>query len=311
MTLRLASVSVDLDPLRCYYQIHGLGICPEGLDEVILSRALPRFLEVFDRFGIRSTLFVVGSDALDGMAGRPLLKQAARLSHELGNHSFSHPYELSRLSRLEIEYELSACEQILDELRPVPTGPCGFRAPGYELSQPLLDVLIDKGYRYDSSVFPCPPYYLLKLSVLGLLALRGQTSASIVGSPWQQLAPTQPYRPSRHSPNRRGDAPLIELPVAVTPSLRLPAIGTFLLLSKPLRKLLLSGMTRQPFFNLELHGIDLIDAKLDGIPTELVAKQPDLQLPLWQKQAALCEILRFLQDHASMVPLSEAAAQLG
>ncbi|HNI59739.1 MAG TPA: polysaccharide deacetylase, partial [Pseudomonadota bacterium] len=156
-----------------------------------------------------------------------------------------------------------------------------------------------------------PPYYLLKLSVLGLLALRGQQSASIVGSPWQQLAPTQPYRPSPHNPNRSGDAKIVELPVAVTPALRLPAIGTFLLLSKPLRRVLLRGMTRQPFFNLELHGIDLIDAKLDGIPAELVAKQPDLQLPLWQKMAALGEILRFLQDHAAVVPLSDAAQQLG
>ena len=311
MTLRLASVSVDLDPLRCYYQIHGLGVCPETFSDVILARALPRFLEVFDRFGIRSTLFVVGSDALDGMAGRPLLRKAAQLSHELGNHSFSHPYALSRLSPQDIESELAACEQVLDELRPSPSGPCGFRAPGYELSVPLLQSLLSAGYRYDSSVFPCPPYYLLKLSVLGLLALRGQQSASIVGSPWQQLAPTQPYRPSPHNPNRSGDAKIVELPVAVTPALRLPAIGTFLLLSKPLRRVLLRGMTRQPFFNLELHGIDLIDAKLDGIPAELVAKQPDLQLSLWQKMAALGEILRFLQDHAAVVPLSDAAQQLG
>jgi peptidoglycan/xylan/chitin deacetylase (PgdA/CDA1 family) len=137
---------------------------------------------------------VVGADALDGMAGRPLLRESARLGHELGNHSFGHPYELSRLT--EIEHELLACEQILDELRVGAKGPCGFRAPGYELSPQLLAVLSRLGFRYDSSVFPCPPYYLAKLLVLAKLRLSGQRSGSIIGSPWQQLGPSQPYRPA-------------------------------------------------------------------------------------------------------------------
>lgn len=311
MKLSLASVSVDLDPLRCYHHIHGLGPVPEQLTEVVLQRALPRFLEVFDRLGIQATLFVVGADALDGMAGRPLLRESARLGHELGNHSFGHPYELSRLTESEIEHELLACEQILDELRVGAKGPCGFRAPGYELSPQLLAVLSRLGFRYDSSVFPCPPYYLAKLLVLAKLRLSGQRSGSIIGSPWQQLGPSQPYRPALAAPSRRGTAPIVELPVAVTPWLRLPAIGTFLLLSPTLRQVLLHGMTAQPFFNLELHGIDLIDAKQDGIPAELVARQPDLQVPLWQKQAALVEVLRFLRDHAQVVPLAVAAQRLG
>lgn len=311
MTLSLGSVSVDLDPLRCYYQIHGLGPSPDHLTDVVLQRALPRFLDVFDRFGLRSTLFVVGSDALDGSPGRPLLREAARLGHELGNHSFHHPYDLSRLPLSVIVDELCACEQVLDELRGKPGSVCGFRAPGYELSPTLLSALSQLGFRYDSSVFPCPPYYLAKLAVLAKLRVSGRRSSSIIGSPWQQLGPSQPYRPALAAPSRRGTAPIVELPVAVTPWLRLPAIGTFLLLSPTLRQVLLHGMTAQPFFNLELHGIDLIDAKQDGIPAELVARQPDLQVPLWQKQAALVEVLRFLRDHAQVVPLAVAAQRLG
>lgn len=308
MTLSLGSVSVDLDPLRCYYQIHGLGPSPDHLTDVVLQRALPRFLDVFDRFGLRSTLFVVGSDALDGSPGRPLLREAARLGHELGNHSFHHPYDLSRLPLSVIVDELRACEQVLDELRGKPGSVCGFRAPGYELSPTLLSALSQLGFRYDSSVFPCPPYYLAKLAVLAKLRVSGRRSSSIIGSPWQQLAPMQPYRPAQDDPNRPGSAPLIELPVAVTKYLRLPAIGTSLLLSAPLRRALLTGMLRQRFFNLELHGIDLIDAKLDGIPSELVARQPDLQVPLWQKQQSLVEILRFLTDHAQVLPLQDVAS---
>jgi hypothetical protein len=40
-------------------------------------------------------------------------------------------------------------------------------------------------------------------------------------------------------------------------------------------------------FNLELHGIDLADAATDGISPALVARQPDLRVPLARKLAAL------------------------
>ena len=42
---RLASVSVDLDPIACYYRIHGLGPAPEELAATVYKRAVPRLLE--------------------------------------------------------------------------------------------------------------------------------------------------------------------------------------------------------------------------------------------------------------------------
>ena len=93
----VASVSVDLDPLWCYYAIHGLpggDALPEGLRDVVLRRALPRFVGLFHRHGVRATLFVVGKDG-EAEPGRRGLVEAARAGHELGNHSYSHPYDLS------------------------------------------------------------------------------------------------------------------------------------------------------------------------------------------------------------------------
>lgn len=307
MSLRLAAVSVDLDPLRCYHQIHGIAPPEPELADVVLRRALPRFLELFDRFGVSATFFVVGSDAVPGSASRAILAEAAGAGHELGNHSHTHPYELARLGRPAIERELSDCDAVLRELHPKGLQPRGFRAPGYELSPTLWSVLEAQGYAYDSSLWPCPPYYLAKLAVLGKMALLGRRSASIVGSPLQRIGPTQPYRPDGERPWRRGSSPVVELPVAVTPTLRLPAIGTFLLMSERLRRTLLLGMRRQPFFNLELHGIDLIDAAADGIPAALRQRQPDLRVPLADKLAALSETLGFLREHCAVVPLCEVA----
>ena len=310
MRLRLASVSVDLDPLRCYSQIHGQAP-PEGpLADVILRRALPRLLALFDRFSIKATLFVVGEDLSLSPPGRALLAEAAAAGHELGNHSHTHPYNLARLPRAELEREIGSCHAALRSLHPQGRPPLGFRAPGYELSAELFDVLEAHGYRYDTSIWPCPPYYLAKLGVMGLMALRGRRSASIVGRPQAQLGPTQPYRPDPRRPWQRGQAGLVELPVAVTKTLRLPAIGTFLLLSERLRHLLLRGMRDQPFFNLELHGIDLIDAVSDSIPAALVDRQPDLRVSLATKLAALSETFEALRDRCEILPLHEVAEQV-
>ena len=58
-----------------------------------------------------------------------------------------------------------------------------------------------------------------------------------------------------------------------------------------LRRHLVTTALRAPFFNLELHGIDLADAAADEIPPALVARQPDLRRPLAHKLAALEETL--------------------
>jgi hypothetical protein len=310
MRLRLASVSVDLDPLRCYYQIHGQEPPADIPAQVILERALPRLLELFDRFAIKATFFVVGEDLAQSAAGSALLAEAAAAGHELGNHSQTHPYDLARLPRAQLEREIGDCHAALRRLHPHGRPPLGFRAPGYQLSLELFDVLEAHGYRYDSSMWPCPPYYVAKLAVMGLMALRRERSASIIGAPQAQLGPTQPYRPDPHRPWRRGQAGMVELPIAVTPGLRLPAIGTFMLLSSRLRELLLAGMQRQPFFNLELHGIDLIDAAADHIPAALVARQPDLRVPLKDKLSALSETFERVRDCCPILPLHEIAEEV-
>lgn len=303
---RLSSVSVDLDPLRCYHEIHALPPAPSAQAHVVLQRALPRFLELFARHGIQATLFVVGSDLATG-ENRKLLAQAVQAGHELGNHTHGHPYALSRLPREAAEREIGDCHHALADL--VGRPPMGFRAPGYELQAETLEILEAFGYRYDSSIFPCPPYYLAKLAVMAKMALLRQPSGAIIGAPQAQLAPLLPYRPDGRAPWRRGHASLIELPIAVTPHLRLPAIGTSLLLSAAMRAVVLAGMARQPFFNLELHGMDLVGADEDDIPDPLRSRQPDLRVPLKTRLAALDDVLHRLKARGPVLPLHAVAEQ--
>jgi peptidoglycan-N-acetylglucosamine deacetylase len=302
------SVSVDLDPLSCYYGIHGLGAPPAQLRDVILHRALPRFAELFDRRRIKATFFIVGSDLVTDTAGKKHLGTLARAGHELGNHSFTHPYDLCRLSRTQIEEEVSRAHRIIGEA--AGEAPVGFRSPGYDMSSVLHEVLMAQGYRYDSSIFPSWPYYLAKAGVMAAMKLMGRTSHSVLGDPRALFAPPEPYRPGK-SPFRRGQSTLVELPVSVSPGLRLPAIGTSLLLAPTaVRARLLESMRKRSFFNLEMHGIDLIGADEDGIPAALAERQPDLRATLTHKLRALEATLDRLALDYHFAPLRDVAAEV-
>lgn len=308
---KTVAVSIDLDAIGCYYKIHGLGACPRELDHVILERALPRAAKLFAARRIPVTWFVVGRDA-DAAIDPDRAANAQRLAEvggELGNHSYSHPYELARLDDQMIDDEIGSCDRVLRSITGRPTR--GFRAPGYDVSAAMLDALARRGYHYDSSIFPAPGYYAAKAAVMAALAIIRRPSGAVLANPRQLIAPTEPYRPSMTAPWKTGQAPLVELPIAVTPYARLPAIGTSLLVAPELiRNRILAAMTKRPLFNFELHGIDFADADKDGIPGELVARQPDLKLSIADKLDRLGVILDTLAHTRSFVTLADAAADV-
>jgi peptidoglycan/xylan/chitin deacetylase (PgdA/CDA1 family) len=288
----LVSVSVDLDAIECYFRIHALpGTPPEEARFAILRRCLPRLAELFAEHDVKATFFVVGRDVEEDAEGRRLLADLARAGHELANHSYAHPYDLVRLPRDRIAEQIDRAHAAIGDV--AGQAPVGFRAPGYEISRELIALLGERRYRYDSSAFPSVPYYAAKAAVMAALRIAGRRSGSILGSPSMLQAPRRPYHPGDASPYRPGAAEILELPMAVTPWLRLPVIGTSVVTSPPwLRRRLVAAALREPFFNLELHGIDLADAESDRLPAALIARQPDLRVPLARKRDALAATLR-------------------
>lgn len=310
------AISIDLDGIGCYYRIHGLGPHPAELEHVILERALPRAAALFASRGANVTWFVIGRDA-DGDAVLPdrgarsgnaaRLRLLAAAGDELANHSYSHPYDLARMSATAVDEEIASCDRVLREITGAPVR--GFRAPGYDVSPAMLDSLARLGYRYDSSIFPAPGYYAAKAAVMSALAALGRPSGAVLTNPRALAAPTDPYRPAMTAPWRRGQAPIVELPIAVTPWTRLPAIGTTLIVApRWLRARMLDAMAKRSFFNFELHGIDFADADKDGIPGELVDRQPDLRVPIDDKLARLDQILDHVERRWELTTLGEVAA---
>lgn len=307
----IASISVDLDALWCYWRIHALpGAPPADARRAILRRCLPRFAELFAACGVKATFFVVGRDLIDDSEGRKLLGDLAADGHELANHSFTHPYDLVRLPRSEIAEEIDRAHDAIGSC--AVRAPVGFRAPGYEISADVIDLLCARSYRYDSSTFPSIPYYAAKTVIMAAMRVVGRPSGSYLGSPRVLAAPTVPYNPASGKPYRRGNLPIWELPIAVTAGLRLHVIGTSLIMAPGwLRRRMVASALRRRFFNLELHGIDLADAASDGIPAALIARQPDLRRPLAAKLAALRSTLAEVRAAGATVrTLAEATAKM-
>jgi peptidoglycan/xylan/chitin deacetylase (PgdA/CDA1 family) len=287
------AVSVDLDGIGCYYRIHGLGEAPPSLRHTVLRRCLPRFAELFARHDIKATFFVVGSDLDDDPEGRAILADLARAGHELANHTHTHPYDFTQQPRARMASEIDRAHDAIAAAGG--RAPAGFRAPGYAINRAVLELLLERGYTYDSSVFPSPPYYAAKALVMGAMRLFGRRSASVLDDPRAPFAPRAPYDVAPDQPYRpylAGRGNLLEIPIAVTPAARLHVIGTSLILAPAwLRRRMVSASLSRPFFNLELHGIDLADADSDQLPLELIARQPDLRRTLSQKRTALEQAL--------------------
>jgi peptidoglycan/xylan/chitin deacetylase (PgdA/CDA1 family) len=285
---RLCAVTVDLDTLDCYYRIHGLP-APRIARDPILLDGVARFVDLLAPRAVPATFFVIGETARTDLA-RETFPALVAAGHELANHSDTHPYDLFRRPREAIADELKRAHDAISAA--AGTAPVGFRAPGWGLSPRLLAAVVGLGYRYDASVLPSPSYYAAKAAIMGAMAATGHPSRSALADPRLALAPNVPYRPDLSAPWRRGDAPLVELPVSVLPGTRVPLVGMTLVgAPAPLRRLILWMIARADVLVLNLHGIDLVDARSDGVDGALADREPDLKVPLGHKRVALARTL--------------------
>jgi len=290
VVVRLCAVSVDLDEIPNYYGIHGLPE-PTGPERsLVYDVAVDRLVALADELSIPLTLFAIGSDLARPEAAAKLAAAHAR-GFEIANHTLDHRYDLVRLGPTEVRRQIEEGARAIE--RATGEGPVGFRAPGYTITDEVLDVLDDLGVLYDSSVFPCPAYWAAKTAAIALIAARGRRSRSIVDTPAVLTAPTRPYRVGR--PYWRRGHGLLELPVQVTRGARLPFIGTYVTLGGPRFARVMARMcVGEPLVNLELHGIDVLDVA-DGLGA-LRPYQHDVRVATHRKLDALRAAVSVLRD---------------
>lgn len=302
-----ADLSLDLDNLWAYLRTHG-DASWERLP-TYLPLVVPKLLAMLDGLQLKLTIFVVGQDTVVA-ENHDSLAALAAAGHELANHSFSHQPWLQRFTRDQLRQELDATERGLLQFTERP--PVGFRAPGYSLTADVLELLVERGYRYDCSTLPSflgplsRSYYLLRNSFSR--AERAER-ADMLGS-WQEgLRSLRPY----YWQTDHGQ--MLELPVTTMPWLRSPFHFSYLNFVAQFSPLLARRYLGTALALCRLHGIapSLLLHPLDFLGADDVPQMsffPGMKRTGEQKREFVRRALASIQSRFRIEPLAMRADRI-
>jgi polysaccharide deacetylase family protein (PEP-CTERM system associated) len=120
-----------------------------------VERGLDVLLELLEASGTHATFFVLGYQA-ERAPG--LVARVAAAGHEIASHGWSHRF-VYRIGADAFRQELRRSKALLEDVTGSPID--GFRAPFFSITRDArwaLDVLVEEGFRYDSSIFPVANY---------------------------------------------------------------------------------------------------------------------------------------------------------
>ena len=146
------ALTVDVED---YFQVSAFDrIVPRNAWSTFDSRVAAnthRLLDLFDASGVKATFFTLGWIA----SHHPqLIRDIASRGHEIASHGYHHQLVYT-LTPGQFREDVRAAKATLEDLSGQPV--VGFRAPSFSIvtaSLWALDVLIEEGYLYDTSIFP-------------------------------------------------------------------------------------------------------------------------------------------------------------
>jgi polysaccharide deacetylase family protein (PEP-CTERM system associated) len=116
-----------------------------------LDLSLPPLLDMLERHGAKGTFFVLGWVAEHNPASVRLI---ASKGHEIASHGYWHR-RIPTMSPAEFRADVRDSKRLLEDV--AGQAILGFRAPSFSIIRGFewtFDVLLEEGYRYDSSLFP-------------------------------------------------------------------------------------------------------------------------------------------------------------
>jgi polysaccharide deacetylase family protein (PEP-CTERM system associated) len=114
-------------------------------------RNTERVLALLDAHGVKATFFVLTWNA---ERHPDLVRRIADAGHEIASHGYRHRL-IYEQTPAEFRDDIMRSKKILEDA--TGTAVLGYRAPSFSLTQAslwALDVLLECGFRYDSSIFP-------------------------------------------------------------------------------------------------------------------------------------------------------------
>ncbi len=108
-------------------------------------------LKAFASHSVRGTFFVLGLAAKEAP---DLVKEIHQAGHEIQSHGYGHEL-VTTLTPQQFRDDLDRSKKLLEDM--IGEAVTGYRAPAFTITLEnlwALDVLVEAGYTYDSSVFP-------------------------------------------------------------------------------------------------------------------------------------------------------------
>jgi polysaccharide deacetylase family protein (PEP-CTERM system associated) len=138
-----------------YFQVLALAPhVPRDAWDDIPSRveaSVDRILALLDEHDARGTFFTLG---WIGERHPELVRRIAAAGHEVASHGQAHR-RVTELEPASFRESVRRSKAVLEELTGEPV--LGYRAPSYSITPDVgwaLEILVEEGYRYDSSLFP-------------------------------------------------------------------------------------------------------------------------------------------------------------
>ena len=189
------SIGVHVDAVAGWLGSYGGENSPMDISRGMFAGevGVPRILELFRRYELTSTWFIPGHS----IETFPRQTEAViEAGHEIALHGYSHENPMS-LSREQEQAILHRCIELVE--RYAGRRPVGYTAPWWEMSESSIELLLEAGIRYDSSLMhdDHTPYHLR------------------AGDRWTRIDYSQPAE-TWMKPLERGDTvtDLIELPAS-------------------------------------------------------------------------------------------------
>lgn len=227
--------------------------------EYVLKQGMPRLLDLYERYGVRATFFYTGHIA---QICPEVVKMAHDHGHEVGSHGLTHEVQQA--------FDVLTPERQLDHLRQskrilediIGEEVTSFRAPAARVDKGFAQVLLEAGFKVDSSV--CSQRLDMMFSFGSLKKLHWLT------------APRKAYHTKPDNIFRKGDASLLEVPVS---ALGFPYIGTFMRIAPGLNRLTRHMLYWETLCNgrqfvFLTHPNEFIDETRDDGPIERRASNP-------------------------------------
>jgi len=156
---------------------------------------LPRILKILDRHQVKATFFVPGYTA---EKHAELVRQIHESGHELAHHGYLH----ENPGKFSLEEEREILQKGIDRLRAISGyAPVGYRLPSGVHSPHTLELLLEMGFRYESSMVADDNPYLLNVGETGKKILEIPFSWELDDAPHFMYI-QKPYRTGMSSPSK-------------------------------------------------------------------------------------------------------------